>query len=898
MSIKLAKKILFVTLIAGFLLLVNTVVFSTPNQKVHACTGKYSSDQSSNHLCTQSGACCKCNFYTEDGDSFWWCEEGTCPERDYNGGAHDWCGSGGDDSGGNPSCATSDPSAPTLLSPPDNATGLLATGVPLSWTASSDWGEGCPTRNRYDVDLQPNCNGSFIERITDITSTEATLSGLAWDTLYCWRVSADNGSNTNDSPVRRFRTARPPEITSAGVIPATDICGGAATGSTRHPGVSNPIIVRIEGSDQDIASRDRIYIAFGLVQNSVTTLQHVNGSSFINYLNNEAIVAGAVDLTNNEVMVLSTTGAWIPATGINQITPQGTAEILDIGGATNWEINGTDLFAEIQVRIDDSHLNDNFRIYAAVIAELPGGFVVSSNPNSTDNIRYTRFQPWTIDTTDPDPIISAPSYNQDGTFELDWSVTDNLTGILGVNTDVYTDIAGTELIDFTIPTTFSFPDSGPANSQSAQITTSNLGTHTYLDTYRLESTFNFGFEAQDVACNVRRIERTVPHAGFKFPWITVAKNTASVRDGISNLGIPSTDLDIPEIGLFGNATFLDNIAITGGSSIATGQISRLSQFTTGYEDTAIDYVSDFEEESNWYEHLLDNLERNNDSNPDPIPIRRITSDIEINGSIVTPGEGGVLPPPPSQSSVCGDGVCEAPETAGTCLADCESATCGNNFCDGQDDLLGGCADECLVTTPETGAPGVIPEPEQGLVQGVSKEREGRVLQAVVGGSFVGVANEKQAFIVNGNMRIVSGSECNAKGIIFVSGNLEVEPDFTNTPENGCVFIVQGDIIIEGGQQKTNAANTDTSLAGYDILEGFFLADGTIVTSADYPDPLAKGDGLYIKGSLIGNRLGLGRDINRVGNTFQPAMYVEYDAQYVIRFIGDLANRKFSIREIL
>ena len=75
-------------------------------------------------------------------------------------------------------------SAPTLLSPSNNATGISATPS-LSWNSVAD-------ATGYTVQYSTSSNFTTYSQVTSSTSSVA-LSGLSYTTAYYWRVKATNG---------------------------------------------------------------------------------------------------------------------------------------------------------------------------------------------------------------------------------------------------------------------------------------------------------------------------------------------------------------------------------------------------------------------------------------------------------------------------------------------------------------------------------------------------------------------------------------------------------------------------------------------------------------------------------------------------------------------------------
>lgn len=104
--------------------------------------------------------------------------------------------------------------------------------------------------------------------------------------------------------------------------------------------------------------------------------------------------------------------------------------------------------------------------------------------------------------------------------------------------------------------------------------------------------------------------------------------------------------------------------------------------------------------------------------------------------------------------------------------------------------------------------------------------------------------------VEGDITVVSGFKCDGKGIIFASGNIYIQPDITNSNNaSACIFISKGNIYIQEGKDKS------TNKIDFDIVEGYFLTNGTITIEKETKSIDDIQDGLFIEGGLVA----LGKD---------------------------------------
>lgn len=189
-----------------------------------------------------------------------------------------------------------------------------------------------------------------------------------------------------------------------------------------------------------------------------------------------------------------------------------------------------------------------------------------------------------------------------------------------------------------------------------------------------------------------------------------------------------------------------------------------------------------------------------------------------------------------------------------------------------------------------------------------------VVQGRTTSSFFGVTpGTKNNVVILGRLDIAENVVCDTNTIFFIkpqAGNppiaqsipnvaLRIAPNFTNsTLQNGCIFIVDGDILISSGTQSSPALNVDSpTLARYDIIEAGLITNGSVISNRDVFNPLQKGDGLVISGSVISKDISWQRDINLNGNQFQPAQVFIYDPRYREIFKNEFKVVRYSLREV-
>jgi hypothetical protein len=105
------------------------------------------------------------------------------------------------------------PSAPTLVSPADGATGI-ALNATLSWNAVTG-------ADSYTLQVSTDQNFSTtVVNQRGVTTTSLAMTSLLNSTTYHWRVSATNSAGTSDySAPRSFSTSAPSSVDRLDVIP-------------------------------------------------------------------------------------------------------------------------------------------------------------------------------------------------------------------------------------------------------------------------------------------------------------------------------------------------------------------------------------------------------------------------------------------------------------------------------------------------------------------------------------------------------------------------------------------------------------------------------------------------------------------------------------------------------
>ncbi len=123
---------------------------------------------------------------------------------------------------------------------------------------------------------------------------------------------------------------------------------------------------------------------------------------------------------------------------------------------------------------------------------------------------------------------------------------------------------------------------------------------------------------------------------------------------------------------------------------------------------------------------------------------------------------------------------------------------------------------------------------------------------------------------------------------MTSGNITIRPNITNdSSTDGCLFLSGGNITIEEG----NYASQGSTEPLYDVTEGYFLTDGSIIVQSGDAG-LGIKDGLQVNGGLIAfggtQSIAVGRDMQLINKAKYPTLAIHTDARYgkiALEFFG-------------
>lgn len=138
------------------------------------------------------------------------------------------------------------------------------------------------------------------------------------------------------------------------------------------------------------------------------------------------------------------------------------------------------------------------------------------------------------------------------------------------------------------------------------------------------------------------------------------------------------------------------------------------------------------------------------------------------------------------------------------------------------------------------------------LQDVKKEKYEKITVANLSGNLTDHCFDKDKCknsivvnVVDGNLTLNSGFQCDTRSVMLVNGNIYVNPDITNMDNrSACVFIAKDNVFIKEGTHKSGSS------IGFDQVEGYFLANGTIKIEKENKPASDRTDGLIIEGGIV------------------------------------------------
>lgn len=636
----------------------------------------------------------------------------------------------------------------------------------------------------------------------------------------------------------------------------------------------------------------------------------------------------------------------------NSMLGTNTADILNINipSGTSATVNGNQASVRFQVRLENALPSGNYNVYV-----VGGTNALSTGTQpGTSGIYYTRVGTWRVDMTNPSVSVSSPESLGSNQYRINFSATDggnSPSGIREARSYASASITSAVLFNSTYgysltnlpPTLPTYPAPG-----NAGINQSNLGNSVFIDqTPSLYADYSLNAIAIDNACNVAVAPPT--NVAQSAPWILIARGTASAIGGISSLNIPNISFSGQLAQYSPRSVVSTELILLGNNASLSNNLVLKRKFDTQYNNKAV--LPGNSSFSNWYDYLFSLASKNNLASiytTTRSTLGTKISDFDVVGgtppcTATSPGGVNLLSPADSATITAsgsatlqwenanedwGNGCPSLPFyrvlykrlgtgtdcSIGTWLSvdvsqQATSATktttltgllSNSNYCwqvqrrNGSNLFTSSSIRRFRTGSgPLTNGGGTTISPTTDgsqLMQDIETEVER--------GSVAGIANVRQYYLVNSpEFRILSGTVCDQRAIIFVNGNLTIEPDFTNSSvENGCIFVVNGNVTIDIGILKTTAGLNSSIEASYDEIQAFIIANGTFTVLPDESLNTLKWDGLRIIGGVFANQMILQRNLNTTANDTQPAYLVVYDPRYRIFFSDDLSAETYSLRE--
>lgn len=137
------------------------------------------------------------------------------------------------------------------------------------------------------------------------------------------------------------------------------------------------------------------------------------------------------------------------------------------------------------------------------------------------------------------------------------------------------------------------------------------------------------------------------------------------------------------------------------------------------------------------------------------------------------------------------------------------------------------------------------------------------------------------YLVQGDITIQSGFKCDSRAVVIATGNMFVDPDITNsTSTSACVFMAGRDLTIRDGSNKSA-----TNKIGFDVLDGYYIANGTLRISKENKNNTQRQDSLFVEGGLVSFGEGsqasivLLRELHLEDRNIYPVLNIAHHAKY-------------------
>lgn len=153
----------------------------------------------------------------------------------------------------------------------------------------------------------------------------------------------------------------------------------------------------------------------------------------------------------------------------------------------------------------------------------------------------------------------------------------------------------------------------------------------------------------------------------------------------------------------------------------------------------------------------------------------------------------------------------------------------------------------------------------------------------------------------GNLIIRSNLKCNRRVLLFVDGNLTINPPLRNSQtnimdasrRNGCIFVVGGDMVIDEGANQSSP-----TIFAYDVIHGYFFVDGKVtILHEESKDSDDIYDGVYINGGVhtLGGIL-INRYLRLIDRLNYPVVAIDHHSKYGV-LGGMFFGSNFNLQKV-
>lgn len=480
----------------------------------------------------------------------------------------------------------------------------------------ADYGNNCIGGNLYGyrLYLDTTCTNHYTVELFSLNVY------IPKGQTYCFVGFFTNGGHWSNPAYTSMTGMVPPTISAAGLI-GQDVCGNMTSGRVGSPGVTNPFTYQVSYNPNNLSANlhptnhtlvllpktgayaeNREYIDWGTAYSKSI---YARTFTFFYYTVNNV----------RYTMAMNQSGNWTFANGTTLTNDTGTATLLDIGTESQYTYDTTtkNSSSRFKIRIENTMANGQYSLYAATFVHSgDGNSIISSYGQEIvgQNFVLKKVADWNVDTIAPSLNIGNPVVQQDGSFNVNWQMSDNL-GINQLHSYVSADVSGAVLQDTTggyNVNALSSPPTIPTTPSNTGLTPSSQQNRNYRDlTAGLYAGYTFTAQVRDLGCNTAN--STLVKANSQ-PWVMDIGGHTSGKLGIPISKIPNIPaLQIPQFNINSNSFLSSYQSISGTTSLPQQRASKFDQYITNYLNEASDEYT-INQSSGFYEFLDVNTRRN------------------------------------------------------------------------------------------------------------------------------------------------------------------------------------------------------------------------------------------------------------------------------------------------